>query len=120
MDSWVAGYEAAWRTAGTESLAGLFTPDASYSMSPWREPIVGLEALAALWERERDGPDEVFTLTHEAVAIDGDTAVVRLAVDYGRPTGGRWRDLWVLRFAADGRCAAFEEWPFSPGQPDGH
>jgi len=34
----------------------------------------------------------------------------------GRP----WRDLWVLRFAADGRCSSFEEWPFAPGQPDGH
>jgi hypothetical protein len=32
----------------------------------------------------------------------------------------RWRDLWVLRFDADGRCTAFEEWPFVPDQPDGH
>ena len=120
MDSWVAGYEAAWRTAGTDPLAGLFTPDVSYSMSPWREPVAGLDALAGVWESERDGPDEPFTLTHEVVAVDGDTAVVRLAVDYGSPEASRWRDLWVLRFAADGRCAAFEEWPFSPDQPDGH
>ena len=32
----------------------------------------------------------------------------------------RWRDLWVLRFDDDGRCRAFEEWPFAPDQPDGH
>ena len=120
VDSWVAGYEGAWRTAGTDTLAGLFTPDVSYSMSPWREPVAGLDALAEAWESEREGPDEPFTLTHEVVAVDGDTAVVRLAVDYGGPEDSRWRDLWVLRFAADGRCAAFEEWPFSPGQPDGH
>jgi ketosteroid isomerase-like protein len=120
VDSWVAGYEAAWRTAGTDALARLFTPQASYSMSPWREPAVGLDALAELWESERDGPDEPFTLEREVVAVDGDTAVVRLAVDYGRNTGGRWRDLWVLRFAPDGRCEAFEEWPFAPGQRDGH
>jgi ketosteroid isomerase-like protein len=120
VDSWVAGYEAAWRTAGTSSLARLFTPDATYSMSPWREPVAGLDALASLWERERDGPDEPFTLEAEIVAVDGDTAVVRLAVDYERPSGGRWRDLWVLRFSPDGRCQAFEEWPFAPGQRDGH
>jgi ketosteroid isomerase-like protein len=121
VDSWVAGYEAAWRTAGTEGLGALFTPDATYSLSPWREPpVAGLDALAAMWEDGRDGPDEPFTMEHEIVAVEGDTAVVRLAVEYGGTPGGRWRDLWVLRFAADGRCMAFEEWPFAPGQKDGH
>jgi hypothetical protein len=32
----------------------------------------------------------------------------------------RWRDLWVIRFDDDGRCVAFEEWPFAPRQRDGH
>ncbi|EAP97819.1 hypothetical protein JNB_12683 [Janibacter sp. HTCC2649] len=68
-------------------------------------------------EAERDGPDEVFTFAHEVVAIDGDTVVLRVAVDYPSST---WRDLWVVTFAPDGRATAFEEWPFSPSQPDGH
>ena len=59
-------------------------------------------------------------MTSDIVAVDGATAVVRLAVDYGDPGGRRWRDLWVLRFDDDGRCSAFEEWPFAPGQDDGH
>ena len=65
-------------------------------------------------------PDEAFTFTWELVAVDADTAVVRAAVDYGAPVASRWRDLWVLAFAADGRCHTFEEWPFAPDQPDGH
>ena len=77
-------------------------------------------SLAALWEREREGPDEGFTLRHHIVAVDGTTAVVRVEVDYASERSGRWRDLWVLRFADDGRCAAFEEWPFAPDQADGH
>ena len=56
----------------------------------------------------------------EVLAVDGDTAVVRVAVDYGDPVTSRWLDLWVVRFDGDGRCQAFEEWPFAPGQPDGH
>jgi hypothetical protein len=44
--------------------------------------------------------------------------VARVAVDYGDPVTQSYRDLWVMRFGPDGRCAAFEEWPFwPPGTP---
>ena len=118
VEVWVQAYVDAWRTAGTEALRDLFCDDAAYSCSPWSEPVTGLEAIAEFWEAERDGPDEHFELTREVVAVDGALAVVRLTVDYA--PGNRWRDLWVLHFAEDGRCRAFEEWPFAPGQPDGH
>lgn len=117
---WIAGYEEAWRSPGTVRLGALFTEDATYLPSPWSRPRHGLAAIAELWEAERDGPDEAFTMQDEIVAIDTErsTAVVRLEVTYG--DGGHWRDLWVIRFAPDGRCEAFEEWPFAPDQPDGH
>jgi hypothetical protein len=118
--AWVAGYEQAWRQAGTEDLTGLFTDDVRYLPSPWADPVVDLAALGPWWDAERDGPDEAFSMAAEVVAVDGDVAVVRVAVDYQVADAGRWRDLWVLRFADDGRCRAFEEWPFAPYQPDGH
>ncbi|MFI0356844.1 YybH family protein [Actinomadura sp. 9N407] len=120
VERWVAGYERAWRTSGTEPLAELFSPDVSYLPSPWAHPIVGLSRLRPWWDAERDGPDEPFTITSEIVAVDGDTAVVRIEVDYLADAPARWRDLWILRFDADGRCIRFEEWPFAPDQPDGH
>jgi ketosteroid isomerase-like protein len=116
-EAWVAGYERAWRSPGTELLGALFADDASYRMSPYEEPATGLGEIVALWEREREGPDESFELAHEIVAVDGDTAVARVEVDYRSPGGGEYRDLWVIRFAPDGRCREFEEWPFWPGQP---
>jgi len=118
FESWIARYVELWRTPGTERLGELFTDDATYLTSPWADPVVGRAALAAFWESERDGPDEEFTLTSEVVAVEGDTGVARLEVAYG--AANRWRDLWVVRFAPDGRCRAFEEWPFAPRQPDGH
>jgi SnoaL-like domain len=114
---WVAGYERAWRAPGTAALAGLFTAGASYRPGPYDEAVTGLPAIAALWEAEREGPAEVFTMNSDVVAADGDTAVVRVEVRYGDPVRQEYRDLWILRFADDGRCAAFEEWPFWPGQP---
>jgi len=120
VTEWVAAYEQAWRSPGTAALAQLFTSDASYQPSPWAPTLRGLEEIAAFWEAERDGPDEVFTMTHDVLAVDGQTAVVRVEVAYGQPTAGRWRDLWVIRLDHDGRCRHFEEWPFAPDQPDGH
>jgi ketosteroid isomerase-like protein len=117
---WVEAYETAWRAPGTDQLGDLFSPDVRYRPSPWAPAVGGLEELARFWEAERDGPNEQFVFTQEVLAVEGTTAVVRVSVDYlGRDTT-RWRDLWVLEFATDGRCAAFEEWPFAPGQRDGH
>jgi len=120
VEQWVAGYERLWRTPGTDELVDLFLPDATYLPSPWAQPIEGLDEIAQFWDAERDDADEEFTMSSDVVAVDGGTAVVRVFVEYGAPRNRRWRDLWVLRFAGDGRCSSFEEWPFAPGQPDGH
>jgi ketosteroid isomerase-like protein len=114
--AWVAAYECAWRTAGTARLGELFTDDASYSMSPYGAPALGLGEIAELWEQERKGADEEFEMAHEVLAVEGDRAVIRVEVRYGGPDGLEYRDLWILRLAADGRCREFEEWPFWPGQ----
>jgi ketosteroid isomerase-like protein len=117
VSRWLAGYEAAWRAPGAEDLAGVFTGDATYLQSPYEQPVTGLDAIRRMWEEERDGPDEVFTLATDILAVDGPTAVVRAEVCYGSPPRQEYRDLWVIRLAADGRCAWFEEWPYWPGRP---
>jgi hypothetical protein len=116
-DAWVAAYERAWRSVGTERLAELFAPAATYRMSPFEEPAKGLTEIGALWERERREADEEFEMVHEIVAVENDTAVIRVEVRYGPPEHHRYRDLWIVRFDPDGRCREFEEWPFWPGQP---
>jgi len=115
---WVTAYERAWRAPGTSALAEIFTADASYRQGPYDEPVIGLAAIGGMWEAEREGPDEVFRMTSDVVAVDGDTAVVRVEVSYGDRVRQEYRDLWIVRFAGDGRCASFEEWPFWPEQPD--
>ena len=111
---WVGRYEAAWRTPGIDALRDVFAPHARYRQSPYHEPHIGLDAIGAMWEREREGPDEAFTLTASVVAEQGDTAVVRAEIEYARAR--EYRDLWVVRFGSDGLCVDFEEWPFFPGQ----
>ena len=128
LTDWIAAYERAWRTPGTEVLAELFTEDASYSTAPYETRHVGLEAIAEMWEAERLGPDEAFEMTSEVLAVEGDTGVARVTVDYKRAADkeGRvhrqqkeYRDLWVVRLNDAGLCSHFEEWPFWPPGQEG-
>jgi ketosteroid isomerase-like protein len=113
VSGWVDRYERAWRAPGTAALRELFTDDATYQLAPYDAPIRGIDEIARMWEREREGPDEAFTMRSEIVAVEDDVAVVRVEVRYGPPER-EYRDLWVLRLSDDGRCSAFEEWPFWP------
>jgi mannose-6-phosphate isomerase-like protein (cupin superfamily) len=111
---WVDGYQRAWRTEGTEGLRDLFSDDAEYFVSPYDVPVVGLAAIRQMWDEDRNGPDEVFMMTAEVVACQGPTGVARVRVRYGDPLVQEYLDLWVVRFAIDGRADRFEEWPFWP------
>ncbi|TDD69520.1 nuclear transport factor 2 family protein [Jiangella aurantiaca] len=114
--AWIEAYERAWRSPGVDALNEVFTEDATYLQGPYREPVVGLPDIGRMWEATREGPDEIFRLWTEIVAVDGDTAVVRAEVHYGDPVTQEYRDLWIVRLDDDGRCRAFEEWPHAPGR----
>ena len=126
LTGWIERYERAWRSPGTDSLAELFAEDASYSTAPYENPHRGLAAISEMWEAERSGPDEEFEMTSEIIAVEGDTGVIGVTVEYNKPVEmeGRlhrqrkeYRDLWVVRLDDDSRCFHFEEWPFwPPGQ----
>jgi ketosteroid isomerase-like protein len=113
---WIHRYERAWRSPGTEMLGELFTEDATYLQSPYEDVLEGLGAISAMWEAEREGHDEVFAMTSEVFAVEGDRAVVTVEVRYGDPVVREYRDIWLLRFEG-GRCAHFEEWPYWPDKP---
>jgi len=110
---WVAAYERAWRDRDREAVIRLFTEDARYRPSPYEEPEVGHAAIQAFW-LEDEGV--TFTVSAEPVAVEGRVAVVRLEVHYLQPRRQEYRDLWVLRFAEDGRVEDFEEWAYWPGR----
>lgn len=116
---WIDGYERAWRSPGTARLAGLFSADIVYRHSPYAEPVVGLAALGRDWQAERAGPDEVFAMDVDVLAVNADHAggplgIAHLRVRYGDPVRQEYRDLWLVRFDGAGRAREFEEWPFWP------
>ena len=114
MLRWVAGYERAWREGDVAAVPRLFADGAQYRSSPYAEPRVGHAAIQDFW---LDDEGRTFTMTAEPVAVEGRDAVVRLEVHYLQPVAQEYRDLWVLRFAPDGRVEDFEEWAYWPDKP---
>ena len=110
---WVAGYERAWRDGDVGAVTDLFTDDVRYLVGPYAEPK-GAEEVRAFWA---DDVGRRFTVAAEPVAVEGRDAVVRLEVRYLDPEEQEYRDIWLLRFAEDGRVEHFEEWAFWPGKP---
>ncbi|MDQ3579813.1 MAG: nuclear transport factor 2 family protein [Actinomycetota bacterium] len=118
---WIANYERAWRSPGTDSLAELFSEDAVYLHSPYAEPVHPRSAIERDWEEQRDGPEEVFSMDAEILALtnehsDEPLGVARVVVRYGEPVRQEYSDLWLVWFDVAGRSRRFEEWPSWPGQ----
>lgn len=108
---WVARYERAWHEDDASAVPALFTQDARYLRSPYEPPLVGHGAIAGFWSDPTP-----FTMSAVPVAVALPDAVVRVEVRYGGDEPQEYRDLWVLRFADDGRVEHFEEWAYWPGR----
>ena len=107
VTAWVQAYRKAWETNEPDDIRSLFTEDAEYYTEPYAEPWRGHESIVATWLENKDEPGET-AFTWELVAVEGDTGVIRAVTPYqGRAT---YHNLWVIRFAEDGRATRFTEW----------
>lgn len=108
--TWAQDYERAWREQDVAAVERLFTENALYLRGAYDEGLRGHGAIAGFW---RDPTP--FTMEAALVAHDPPTAVLRVEVHYRGARAHEFRDLWVVRFAADGRAEHFEEWAHWPG-----
>jgi ketosteroid isomerase-like protein len=111
---WVGDYERAWREDDADAVETLFTQNATYRRSPYEPSETGHEAIKAFWLEDAG---RTFSMDAMVLAVENEVAVVRVDVFYRTPVEREYRDLWLLRFGADGRVADFEEWAYWPGKP---
>jgi ketosteroid isomerase-like protein len=116
LRDWVESYARAWRECDAEAAAALFTEDGTYRSHAFREPHVGHDGVRAYWTEATSTQRDVEVEMGEPFA-DGDRVAVefwtRLLND-GEPV--TLTGCLLLRFAADGRCAALREyWFVEPG-----
>lgn len=110
-------YAEAWERADKELITSLFTEDASYRSSPFREPLRG-HAEIRDYCRRRAGAQRETAVRMGAPYVDGD----RIAVKWWTTMIDEGQELMLpgcllLRFACDGRCQDLREyWNLEPGR----
>lgn len=116
LSEWIDGYGRAWETADEELIVALFTEDATYRSSPFREPFRGHGEIRAYWRRGAGGQRETRVRMGRPF-VDGD----RVAVEWWTTMVEDGEEVTLpgcllLRFAADGRCSDLREyWNLEPG-----
>jgi ketosteroid isomerase-like protein len=107
FQAWLNQYIDAWRSGDPAAIGDLFGEDARYFYGPYREPIVGRDAIVREWTENPDEPGS-WEAEYRPLAVDGDTAV---SIGESRYAEGKtYSNIFVCRFDADGRCAEFREW----------
>jgi len=107
LQRWVEAYMKAWGSNDPSDIGALFTEDAFYYTSPYREPWAGRNAIVEGWLGRKDDQGS-WTFRFEVMNIDaGSTGFVRGWTAYADAT---YSNLWVIGLAGDGRCEEFTEW----------
>jgi ketosteroid isomerase-like protein len=107
VTTWMTGYLKAWDSNEPDDIRSLFTDDAEYLTAPFEPARVGVDAIVAGWLDDQDQPgDHAFTWSQ--LGLEGDTAFVEGDTTY--TDGRRYANLWVIRFAGDGRASSYTEW----------
>lgn len=107
VTAWMNAYLRAWDSNAPDDIRAMFTDDAEYRTAPFEAPRVGHDAIVAGWIEDQDQPGD-YTFTWSEAGIDGDLAFVEGDTTYS--DGRRYANLWVIRFAPDGRATSYTEW----------
>jgi hypothetical protein len=107
VQRWLDRYVQAWRTYQPESIAALFTENATYAYQPWAEPLRGRKAIVADWLDDPDSPGS-WQASYRPLLVDGEQAVITGETRY--EDGKVFSNMFVVNFDGSGRCHRFVEW----------
>ena len=112
VQRWLDAYVDAWRTYDRGAIGDLFAEDVPYRYQPYRDPVVGRDAIVADWLGR---PGRGGLLGGALRAVRGRWRPRRGGRREPLPRGGRlaadvFYNVWLLRFDGEGRCAEFVEY----------
>ena len=111
LEGWLSRYGDAWAARDGDAAAALFTEGARYCWGPFAEPLAGHAAIRDRWNAATEALEHV-DFSARPLGADGARRFVRWQVelrDPGQPDVAL-DGIFVLDFAADGRCERLQEW----------
>ena len=108
LADWMAAYERAWASNDPEEIGALFSDDALYFPTPFREPWRGRQEIVDGWLGRKDEPGG-WAFEWQPLLDTAELAIVTGTTAYREPEL-TYSNLWVLRLDEDGRCREFTEW----------
>jgi hypothetical protein len=106
---WLDAYVDAWKTYDPARIGSLFTDAAEYRYRPTDAPVAGRDAIVADWLEDPDAPG-TYDAEYRPWAVEGHRAVATGTSRYVEGDATRtFSNVFLLEFAADGRCEAFTE-----------
>ncbi|WP_022883963.1 nuclear transport factor 2 family protein [Glaciibacter superstes] len=115
VEAWVDRYRVAWESNKPDDIRSLFTEDAQYRTEPYAEPWIGHDEIVAGWLSAADDPGET-TFDWSLLGVTAEVTVIEGRAVYSG--GANYRNLWVIRFADDGRATSFTEWWMTEPDPE--
>ena len=122
VERWLEAYRRAWEDGDPEAAAALFTDDAVYRSSPFREPHLGQDGVRDYWANAT-GSQSGTRVRMGRPVVDGDRVAVEWWATYSDADEGEGTlpGILMLRFAPDGRCAELREtWNWEAGTREPH
>ena len=108
----MTGYRRAWESNEPDDIRAIFTDDAEYRTEPYADPWTGIDAIIEGWLEAADEPGET-TFDWKPLVTDDDLAIIEATTHYAagdEADAAVYSNLWVIRFADDGRATVFTEW----------
>ena len=121
VDAWLERYRRAWEEADPEAAAALFTENAVYWSSPFREAHLGQDGIREYWARATGTQSDTAVRFGRPITQGNRTAVEWWTTMRDEGTDITLPGILFLRFAADGRCEELREaWMVADGRLDPH
>jgi D-lyxose ketol-isomerase len=112
FEDWLKRYKAAWETRDPDAAQTIFTPKATYQVTPFREPEMHREGIRAYWVRATTDQRNV-QFGSEMLASNDDTGVCRWNCHFDLASEGVHVEIdgiFVFSLTEDGLCHTFQEW----------
>ena len=112
FESWLDAYGTAWEGRDPEAAARLFTGDAAYYETPFKEPARGRGGISEYWAGAT-GSQRVIHFSGEAIAVTEGTGIARWQVAFAgisSNTPAERDGIFLIELNRDGLCTKFREW----------